>query len=118
MQRKRIINNSRQFEKRKILRKNSTKEELIIWNLVRNNAFGVRFKRQVSIGPYVADFYCSAKKLILEIDGSQHLKNKDYDNERDRYFLSLGVTTLRFWNNEVNSNLDGIYMKINQFINS
>lgn len=104
----RIVNNFQRKKIRKDLRKNQTKEELILWQKLRNNQTGYKWKRQVSIGPYITDFYCSKKLLVIELDGAQHLENKEYDKEREEYFSNLGITTVRFWNNEVNTNIDGI----------
>ncbi len=64
------------------------------------------------MGPYVLDFYCPQKKLAIEIDGSQHLENKEYDTERTEYLSILGIKVLRFWNNEINANIDGVVVKI------
>lgn len=114
---RRIINNSYRISRRKTLRKTQTIEESVIWNMVRNNKFGVRFKRQVSIGIYIADFYCSEKRLVIEIDGSQHLDSVEYDKERENYFSSLGIRTIRFWNNDIHANLESIYTKIESIIN-
>ncbi len=115
---RRIISNSHRIPRRKSLRQTQTLEESIIWNIVRNSKLGVRFRRQVSIGSYIVDFYCPEKKLIIEIDGSQHLDNKQYDKEREDYLLSLGMKTIRFWNNEINQNIDGVYMRIINIINN
>jgi very-short-patch-repair endonuclease len=97
---------------RKDLRKTSTPQERILWSRLRGKNFEYVFKRQQSIGNFIADFYCSKKKLIIEIDGSQHLDNKEYDQERTNYFESLGIKVIRFWNNEVNNNLNGVILKI------
>jgi very-short-patch-repair endonuclease len=104
----RIINNFRRKNVRKELRRNQTPQEIILWSKIRNNQTNYKWKRQVSIGPYIADFYCWKKLLVLELDGSQHLENKEYDKEREKYFLDLGIKTIRFWNSEVNTNIDGV----------
>jgi very-short-patch-repair endonuclease len=104
----RIINNFQRKGVRLELRKNQTPQEIILWSRLRNNQTGFKWKRQVSIGPYIADFYCSKKLLVIELDGSQHLENEQYDNERAEYFLNLGIRTLRFWNDEVNKNIDSV----------
>lgn len=107
----RIINNFKRKGVRKELRKNQTPQEIILWSKLRNNQTKYKWKRQVSIGSYIADFYCWKKLLIIELDGSQHLDNKEYDKDREKYFLNLGIKTIRFWNNEVNTNIEGV-MKI------
>lgn len=97
----RIINNRRKIEARRDLRKRRTKEEILLWSKLRNNQTGYKWRRQVSIGNYIADFYCREKLLVIELDGSHHLDNKEYDRDRDGFFKFLGIKTLRFWNNEV-----------------
>jgi very-short-patch-repair endonuclease len=104
----RIINNFQRKDIRKELRKNQTPQEIILWSKLRNNQTEYKWKRQVSIGPYVTDFYCWKKLLVIEIDGSQHLDNQEYDKEREKYFLDLGIKTIRFWNNEINTNIDEV----------
>jgi very-short-patch-repair endonuclease len=107
----RIINNFKRKTVRKELRKNQTPQEIVLWSKLRNNQTKNKWKRQVSIGPYIADFYCWKKLLVIELDGSQHLDNKEYDQEREKYFSELGIRTLRFWNNEIKTNISGV-MKI------
>ena len=109
---KRIINDKSKKETRRDLRKNQTKEEILLWSKIRNNQIGYKWRRQVSIGRYVADFYCREKFLVIELDGSQHLENKEYDKEREDFFKLLGIKTLRFWNNEVSENLEEVINKI------
>jgi len=99
---------------RKELRKTSTPEEKILWSKLRGQKLGLVFKRQESIGNFIADFYCPKKMLIIELDGSQHLDNKEYDQERTDYFESLGIKVIRFWNNKINTNLDGVMLKIKE----
>ena len=108
----RIINNKNKVVARKQLRRSQTPQEIIIWSKLRNNQIRYKWKRQVSIGSYIADFYCRQKFLVIEIDGSQHIDNKEYDKERDSYFLSIGIRTIRFWNNEINTNISGVIQKI------
>ena len=108
----RIVNNIKRLEVRRTLRKNQTSQELILWNEIRNNKLGCKFRRQVSIGPYIADFYCKEKKLVIEIDGLQHLESKEYDNERDLYMKTIGLNVLRFWNSEIEKDLTAVINKI------
>ncbi len=107
---------NRDFEqeliRRKILRKDSTPQEILLWSRLRNNQLGCKFRRQHHLGPYIADFYCHEKKIVIEIDGSQHMDAKEYDERRDQYFETFGFKVLRFWNNEINSNLEGVLLKI------
>lgn len=103
--------NRKQF--RKNLRKSSTPQEKILWSRLRNNQLGQKFRRQHSIGKYMVDFYCPERRLIIEIDGSQHIElQRDYDKERDNYLEDLGFKVLRFWDNEINNNLEGVLLKI------
>jgi len=75
---------------------------------LRNDQLGVNFRRQHAIGPYITDFCCIEKKLIIELDGSHHLEQEAYDAERTVYLESQGYQVLRFWNNEVLNDLDGV----------
>lgn len=99
-------------ERRIELRKNQTPQEVLLWARLRGKQLGFKFKRQHSIGPYILDFYCPDKKLCVELDGSQHLDNKEYDQERTNYLLGHEIKTLRFWNNEVNGNMEGVLQKV------
>jgi very-short-patch-repair endonuclease len=99
---------------RKDLRNNITEQELLLWFKLKNKQLGYKFRRQHSIGQFIADFYCAEKKLVIELDGSQHLDNQEYDQERSDYFESLDIKVLRFWNDEVNKNIEGVVMKIEE----
>jgi very-short-patch-repair endonuclease len=103
-------------ERRKELRKNSTSQELLLWQQVRNRKVGVRFYRQHSIGPYITDFYCAEKRLVIEIDGNQHLGNKEYDKERTIYLENLNYTVLRFWNSDIDKNIIEVVERIKKVI--
>src|SRR5690606_19025847 len=86
------------------LRSNQTPAEEILWQLVRNKKFlNLKFRRQHQIGPYIVDFYCHSKRLIIELDGAVHdsEERKKIDRKRDKYLSSLGNTVLRFKNNEI-----------------
>ena len=89
-----------------------TEQEKILWNILRNSKFyGLKFRRQVPIGDYVADFVCELHNIIIELDGGQHNEpeNIGKDNIRTEFLKSKGYKVLRFWNNEINENLDGVY---------
>jgi very-short-patch-repair endonuclease len=96
---------------RQDLRRSTTPQEIILWKYLRRKNFGYKFKRQHSIGNFIVDFYCPTNKLIIELDGSQHLGNQEADTERTQYFESLGLRVIRFWNNEVDKNINGVMMK-------
>ena len=93
------------------LRRDMTPEEVILWQYLRGKRLGVTFRRQEPMGRYVADFVCYERKLVIEVDGSQHL-NSPEDRERDADMLEHGFLTLRFWNNEVRTNLSGVLERI------
>jgi very-short-patch-repair endonuclease len=98
---------------RKDLRQNITPEELILCYKLRNSRLGYKFRRQHSIGNFIVDFYCPLKKLVVELDGGQHLENKEYDKERTEFFESLGIKVLRFWNSDLSkNNINQVLLKI------
>jgi very-short-patch-repair endonuclease len=91
------------------LRGDTTDAELCLWRALRDRQIhGFKFKRQVPQGPYVIDFICIDRKLIIEVDGGQHMRQADADRRRTEYFERGGYRVLRFWNNEVLKNLDGV----------
>ena len=94
------------------LRKEPTPAERKLWAYIRNDKLGVNFRRQHAIGNFIPDFVCIKKKLIIELDGSQHLEQEEYDEERTKYLNSLGYKVIRFWNNEVTNNIDGVILAI------
>jgi very-short-patch-repair endonuclease len=95
--------------KAKTLRRNQTEAEKALWHRLRNRGLeGYKFRRQVPIGPYVADFVCMAARLIVEIDGGQHAEQVVYDQDRERFLRNEGYEVVRYWNNDVLSNLDGV----------
>lgn len=113
-----FYNQSQNLSKRTSLRRTQTPQETILWSKLRNNQLGHKIKRQYSVGPYVLDFYCPSKKLAVEVDGSQHLENIDYDVERSDYLAVFGIRVLRFWNNEINVNIEGVILKIINELNA
>jgi len=98
------------------LRKELTPAERKLWAIIRNDQLGVNFRRQHAIGNYIPDFVCIEKKLVIELDGSQHLEQEEYDEERTKYLESLGYRVIRFWNNDVMNNFDGVILAIMQAI--
>lgn len=99
---------------RKKLRNNRPEPEIKLWHYLRNKQLGFRFRRQVSIGNFVVDFYCPKIKLVIEVDGDSHFNKsaKLTDQERQKYLESLGLNVLRFTNNEVVENIEGVIKKI------
>ena len=94
------------------LRKDSTPAERKLWAVIRNDQLGVNFRRQHAIGSYIPDFVCIEKKIIIELDGSQHLEQEEYDKERTKYLESQGYKVIRFWNNDVVKNIEGVILAI------
>jgi len=91
------------------LRNNPTDAEAKLWRqLSRRQVAGVRFNRQVPIGPFICDFVARSAKLVIELDGGQHSTNTDYDQNRSTYLEQQDYRVLRFWNNDVLGNLDGV----------
>ncbi len=99
----------------KQLRKKSTDAELALWYQLRDRRFfGHIFRRQVSMGKYIVDFVCLEKKLIVEADGGQHAEQIQNDLFRTQQLNIAGYTLLRFWNNDILTNLDGVLVKLKQ----
>ncbi len=90
-----------------------TDAERRLWSKLRRVQLGVRFRRQQPIGPYIADFYCAAARLVVEVDGGQHNGvQRTHDSRRDRWLRDEGYSVLRFWNNEVLANTDGVLTEV------
>ena len=97
------------------LRRNATDAERLLWKHLRQRQFeGLHFRRQVPIGSYFADFLCHQYKLIVEIDGGHHNSSTqtEYDKTRDDFLRDQGFQVLRFWNNDVMGNLEGVLSSI------
>ena len=103
------------------LRKNSTIHEKRLWNLLKNRQFhNLRFKRQAPIGEYIVDFVCPEISLIIEIDGGQHNipENIEYDNQRTNFLKNRGYHVIRFWNNDIYKNIDGVLKEIEKYLDN
>jgi very-short-patch-repair endonuclease len=101
------------------LRRNLTDAERRLWYRVRGRRFfRYKIRRQVAMGPYVADFVCMDARLIIEIDGGQHAERSLTDERRDRLLRELEFVTLRFWNNEVLGNFDGVLCKLKEVLDA
>ena len=95
----------------RVLRKNPTDAERRLWRRLRRKGLnGLRFRRQAPIGPYIADFYCDARSLIVEVDGGQH--GASADAARDAWLAFHGYRVLRFWDNDVLSNTEAVLAAI------
>jgi very-short-patch-repair endonuclease len=91
------------------LRRSMTEAERALWRMIRNKQLcEMRFRRQRPMGQYIVDFVCLEAKLILEVDGGQHAEQIAYDSKRTQFLESLGYRVLRFWNNDVLQNMDGV----------
>ncbi len=95
------------------LRKRSTEAEKLLWSKLRGRE-GIKFKRQVPIGNYVADFVALDLKIVIEVDGGQHDVRAAQDAERTRILEQWGYHVVRFWNNDVLGNIDGVLEAILQ----
>lgn len=101
------------FGHAKQLHRNMTPAEIKLWVRLRAHRLeGIHFRNQHAIGNYVVDFCAPRKKLIIELDGSQHLEQEGYDKERTEYLESKGYKVLRFWNNDVMKDIDGVIRAI------
>ncbi len=91
------------------LRRNETEAERQLWQAIRARRLdGAKFRRQVPIGPYILDFVCFERRLIVEVDGGQHMEQVEYDTRRTKTLTGQGYYVLRFWNNEIIDNLPGV----------
>lgn len=105
--------------KARYLRREETKAEKMLWKELRNSGFGVKWRRQHPIDMFIVDFYAPKIKLAIELDGSGHniKENKKYDEDRTFYLESKYIKVLRFWNSEVEKDLDRVLVKIREEIN-
>jgi len=95
------------------LRKQTTPAEKKLWAYLRLlRADGIHFRRQYAIGSFITDFCAPRRKLIIELDGSQHLEQEEYDEGRTKYLESQGYQVLRFWNNQILGDVEGVIRAI------
>ncbi len=102
----------------RMLRKKMTDAEKKLWARIRDNQLGMKFRRQVPMGPYIADFYCAEARLDVELDGDQHYAEMGQiaDRKRDNFFASINVRVVRYRNAEVMGNIDGVISDILQLM--
>jgi len=99
------------------LRKNQTDAERLLWQKLRNRQLcGQKFRRQFPIDPFIVDFVCLELKLIVELDGSQHAEQIEYDQNRTEQLQQRGFKVIRFWNNDVLKNSTSVLEAINMAI--
>jgi very-short-patch-repair endonuclease len=115
-----IFNKTEYTPRRQALRSNMTEPEKKLWQILRGKQMGVKFRRQHGIGHYIADFYCPELKLVIEVDGDSHgsADAQAYDAIRHDFMISLGITTLRFTNDQVMHNIEGIHQHLTQYLNT
>ena len=101
------------------LRRESTPAERKLWAYLRGDKLhGVNFRRQHAIGNFIVDFVSIKNKLVIELDGSQHIEQAEYDIERTKYLESQGYTVIRFWNNQVENDFNEVIRAIELALNS
>jgi very-short-patch-repair endonuclease len=108
----RFTHTAQQTARARTLRKSMTRAEKLLWSALRANQLGVAFRRQHPIGQFVADFCCVPLKLVIELDGGQHAARTAEDLQRTDHLRTLGFDVIRFWNNDVVENLDGVCREI------
>ncbi len=94
------------------LRRNATEAEKLLWRALREAFPSVKFRRQVPLGRYFADFCSHSAKLVIEVDGGQHAETEAYDDARTSFIEAEGYRLLRFWNNDVLGNVEGVIASI------
>jgi cyclase len=106
------------FQNEKELRRNLTPDELVLWGKLKQCFPGYKFRRQHPVSNYIADFYCHKLKLVIEVDGSIHFdeENQKLDEQRQKELENLGLTILRFTNNQVKNNCEVAINKIDLFV--
>ena len=108
------------FENAKELRRASTVAEDLLWQELRNRKLAnLKFRRQHPVNKYIADFYCSEKQLVIEVDGSIHNDEevKEYDERRTKNLADMGIQVLRFTNTEVETSMPQVLLRITDFLN-
>lgn len=97
----------------KALRQTMTPEEQLLWRLLRNRRFAnYKFRRQHPVGPFILDFACNRPKVAIELDGGQHTLASCYDGRRTQWLERRGWVVLRFWNNELTENTEGVLLTV------
>jgi very-short-patch-repair endonuclease len=105
------MNGTGKVSRARRLRKNQTDAERILWLRLRDRRLnGLKFRRQVPIDRYVVDFFCADAHLVIEVDGGQHATADE--TTRTKVLEAMGYLVLRFWNNEVHENIDGVLESI------
>lgn len=101
----------------RVLRRNQTEAETRLWHHLRDRRLaGCKFRRQVPLGPYFADFACVEKRLIVELDGGQHAEQLARDAQRSAFLQQQGFIVLRFWNDQVLREIDAVMQEILRYL--
>ena len=110
-----IYNVASKKERRKELRNSRTVAEAVLWKYLKGRQLdGMKFRRQSSVGPYIVDFFCPEKRVVLELDGARHFGPAagDYDDRRTRYLDERGIQVIRFENRRLYKDLEGVLEEI------
>jgi very-short-patch-repair endonuclease len=102
-------------QRSKELRRTMTPQEKALWERWRNNQLdGLHFRRQQIIAGFIADFYCSAPRVVIELDGMIHRHQADYDRERDKVIAAHNLTVVRLTNDDIESDLDRVLTRLSE----
>ena len=115
---KRLALRPKAIERARELRRSMTKAERVLWRALRETFPQCHWRKQVPLGPYFADFASHSAKLVIEVDGGQHASAEQYDTDRSRFLAAQGYRVLRFWNNDILSNTDGVLHRIAEELTS
>jgi very-short-patch-repair endonuclease len=99
-------------------RNNLTLAEKVLWNFIKRNQLGVKFRRQQVIDDYIVDFVCLDLNLVIEVDGPSHLDQVEYDQNRTLILNSIGFEVVRFTNEEIIGNPNLVEMRLKEIINN
>ena len=103
-----MVSATTRLARARVMRHGATDAEKRLWSMLRDRRCGgAKFRRQAPVGPFIVDFLCVAERLIVEADGGQHAES-EYDASRDAYLRANGFRVLRFWNNEILSQTEGV----------
>lgn len=100
------------------LRKEQTEAEQKLWQQLRNQKLGFKFRRQHAVGEFIVDFVCIEKRIVVELDGEVHKEQREYDTERTRILDARGFLVIRFWNSEVKDKSDSVLARISKVLNT
>jgi very-short-patch-repair endonuclease len=110
-----IATNLESLDRARALQNTSTDFERALWVQLRDRRLrGFKFKRQVTLGPYIVDYLCHEARLIIELDGAQHFEQAAYDMQRTGYLERCGFQVLRYWNSDLSNNLEGVLYEVDR----